>query len=119
VNVIVTATDAATRAVTEATGTIPILIVGVNYDPVARGFAASLARPGRKSAPIYRARRDIAQLALKHRLPTSFACREYVDAGGLLAYGVNFSSMFRRAAEYVARTAPVSTPSRWHSLARG
>src|SRR5262249_34289199 len=54
-----------------------------------------------ESALIFRARREIAQLALKHRLPTSFAFREYVDAGGLVSYGVNFSNMFRRAAEYI------------------
>ena len=46
VNVIVTATDPATRAAKEATTTIPILIVGVNFDPVALKFARSLARPG-------------------------------------------------------------------------
>ena len=45
---------------------------------------------------MFRARRDIAHLALKHRLPTSFAFREYADAGGLVAYGVNFANMFRR-----------------------
>ena len=54
-----------------------------------------------ESALTFRARREIAQLALKNRLPTSFAFREYVDVGGLVAYGVNFSSMFRRAAEYI------------------
>ena len=56
-----------------------------------------------ESTLIYRARRDIARLALKHRLPTSFAFREYADAGGLVTYGVNFANMFRRAADYVDR----------------
>jgi putative tryptophan/tyrosine transport system substrate-binding protein len=45
VNVIVTASDQATRAAMEATATIPILIVGVNFDPVALGDAAD--RPTR------------------------------------------------------------------------
>ena len=45
-NVIVTASDQATRAAMEATATIPILIVGVNFDPVALKFVTSLARPG-------------------------------------------------------------------------
>jgi putative ABC transport system substrate-binding protein len=188
VNVILTATDHATRAVKEATTTIPIIIVGVNFDPVALKFVTSLARPGTnvtglffrhldltakrfevfkktlptvkrvavfsdlftadqlrkveeanrsigvklqplklqnplnledafrvimrsraealfvlESALIFRARREIAELALKNRLPTSFAFREYVDAGGLESYGVSFSNMFRRAAEYVGK----------------
>src|SRR5262249_42193680 len=46
VNAIVVATDPATRAVQEATKTIPILIAGVNYDPVALKDGASLPRPG-------------------------------------------------------------------------
>ena len=195
VNVIVTASDQATRAAMEATATIPILIVGVNFDQVALKFVTSLARPGTnltgqfffhlnltvkrfelfkemlptvqrvavfsdlftedqlkkveeangaiglklqlvelrnppdleeafrtivrsraealfvlESSLIYRARKEIARLALKHRLPTSFAFREYVDAGGLVAYGVNFSNMFRRAADYVDRILKGTNP---------
>jgi len=56
-----------------------------------------------ESASIFRARTHIAQLALTNRLPTSFAFREYVEAGGLMAYGVNLADMFRRAAEYADR----------------
>ena len=63
-----------------------------------------------ESALFYRVRRDIAQLALKNRLPTSFAFREYTDAGGLVAYGVNFSNMFRRAADYVDRILKGTSP---------
>ncbi len=44
---------------------------------------------------------QIAQLALKNRLPTSFAFREYVDAGGLMAYGANFVDMAGLVAGYV------------------
>ena len=32
---------------------------------------------------------------------TIFAVREYIDAGGLLSYGPNFTDLFRRAAELV------------------
>jgi putative ABC transport system substrate-binding protein len=53
-----------------------------------------------ESALIFRGRAPIAQLAIKNRLPTSFAFREYVEAGGLDSYGVNFSTMYRRAAEF-------------------
>jgi putative tryptophan/tyrosine transport system substrate-binding protein len=43
----------------------------------------------------------ISTLALGARLPTIFAVREYIDAGGLLSYGPNFTDLFRRAAEFV------------------
>jgi putative ABC transport system substrate-binding protein len=35
------------------------------------------------------------------RLPTMYASRDYVEAGGLMSYGPNFTNQFRRAAEYV------------------
>jgi putative ABC transport system substrate-binding protein len=44
---------------------------------------------------------QISALALRARLPTVFAYREYVEAGGLLSYGPNLSDMFRRAAYFV------------------
>jgi putative tryptophan/tyrosine transport system substrate-binding protein len=40
-------------------------------------------------------------LAVGARLPTMHGSRDYVEAGGLMSYGVNFPDMFRRAAEYV------------------
>jgi len=43
----------------------------------------------------------INTLALAARLPTSHANREAVEAGGLMSYGPNFPSLFRRAADYV------------------
>jgi putative tryptophan/tyrosine transport system substrate-binding protein len=43
----------------------------------------------------------INTLALIARLPTIYAVREYVDAGGLMSYGPNFPDLFRRAADYV------------------
>jgi putative ABC transport system substrate-binding protein len=200
VDVIVTATDLATRAAKGATTKIPILMVAINYDPIALGYIESIARPGAnvtglffqhlellakrfglfkkllpnvarvavfsdadtadqlkvveaanqsvgfelqplnlenppydfknafhvamrsrpeaifvlESASIFRGRAQLAQLAMENRLPTSFAFREYVEVGGLVSYGVNFSTMYRRAAEYTDRilrgTKPVDLP---------
>jgi len=42
----------------------------------------------------------ISTVALGARLPTLSGIREYVEAGGLMAYGPNFPHLFRRAAEY-------------------
>ncbi len=199
-SIIVTSTAAATSAVKRSTSTIPILMVAINYDPIALGYVDNLARPGGnvtglffqhlgllakrfglfkellpsisrvavfsdsfttdqlevvhtanqsagvelqpihlqnppfdfenvfrlaarssaqaimvlESAPIFRGRHQIALLAKEHRLPTSFAFREYVEVGGLFSYGVNFSAMYRRAAEYADRilrgTKPLDLP---------
>jgi putative tryptophan/tyrosine transport system substrate-binding protein len=199
-DVIVTSTDLATRAAKDATSRVPLLMVAINYDPIALGYIESIARPGAnvtglffqhlellakrfglfkemlptvkrvavlsdavaadqlgqveasnrsvgfelqpihlenppydfenafrvairssaeaifvlESASIYRGRAPIAQLALKNRLPTSFAFREYVEVGGLASYGVNFSKMYRRAAEFADKilrgTKPADLP---------
>ena len=42
-------------------------------------------------------------LAVGARLPTMYGSRDYVEAGGLMSYGVNFPDLFRRAADYVTR----------------
>jgi putative tryptophan/tyrosine transport system substrate-binding protein len=46
-------------------------------------------------------RERIAQLALKHRLPSIFPLREFVEAGGLMSYGESLFDFYRRAAVYV------------------
>jgi putative ABC transport system substrate-binding protein len=43
----------------------------------------------------------INTLATGARLPTMYAFREYVEAGGLVSYGANFLILFRQAAEIV------------------
>ena len=45
--------------------------------------------------------RQIAELALKHRLPSISEQSEITKAGGLMSYGVNQREQFRRAATYV------------------
>jgi putative ABC transport system substrate-binding protein len=40
-------------------------------------------------------------LAAAARLPTMHGSRDYVEAGGLMSYGVNYPDLFRRAADYV------------------
>jgi putative ABC transport system substrate-binding protein len=48
-------------------------------------------------------RAQIAEFALRHRLPTISGLREMVDAGGLMAYGASFGELYRRAASQVHR----------------
>jgi len=56
-------------------------------------------------------RNRIAELALRFQLPTGFARRENVDAGGLLAYGPNLSEQIRPAATFVDRILRGSLPA--------
>ena len=187
--IVALAPELALQAVVGASGFIPVVMIAINYDPIARGYVTSLARPGRNitgvvslqlelaqkqvdlltqafpdrtrlailfdalsadqftaaeraaklfnmqpqvlklenppydfSAPFGSAaaggaqmvlvlssplfiphHRQIAELAVRHRLPTMFINRTYVDAGGLMSYGVNFPLMYRRGADYVMK----------------
>jgi ABC-type uncharacterized transport system substrate-binding protein len=53
------------------------------------------------SLMLFPARERIVDLAAKHRLPTMYISREFVQLGGFIAYGINFPNTFRRAAAYV------------------
>jgi putative ABC transport system substrate-binding protein len=43
----------------------------------------------------------IAELALKYRIPTIYASKEFIEAGGLIAYGPHYPDLYRRAASYI------------------
>jgi putative ABC transport system substrate-binding protein len=189
--------EATLQAARHATHTIPIVMLAINYDPVARGYIDGLARPGGNmtgvfflqlaltakrlellkealppitrlaalwdaytadqwrvaeaaaqslglqlqsvelrnppydfesaigiavregtqalvvlSSPLFFPKRaQIAELAVKHRLPAIFLFREYVEAGGLMAYGANLHDMYRRAAYYVDRILKGTKPA--------
>jgi putative ABC transport system substrate-binding protein len=47
--------------------------------------------------------RRVVTLAAKHRLPDMHIERDFVDAGGLMAYAPDYVTMFRRAADYADR----------------
>jgi putative ABC transport system substrate-binding protein len=53
----------------------------------------------------------VAGLALRNRLPSMFAVKEYVDAGGLMSYGPSVPAMFRQAATYVDKILKGAKPA--------
>ena len=55
--------------------------------------------------------RLLAELALKHRLPTMFMSRGNVVAGGLMSYGPDFTDMTRRAAVYIDKILKGAKPA--------
>ena len=68
--------------------------------------------------------RTIAQLALKHRLPSASSINEFAEAGGLIAYGPNRLEGFRRAAVFVDKLLkgakpgdlPIERPTRFERV---
>jgi putative ABC transport system substrate-binding protein len=53
----------------------------------------------------------IAELAIGNRLPTIFAQREYVEAGGMMSYGESFREFFRRSASFVDKIIKGAKPA--------
>jgi ABC-type uncharacterized transport system substrate-binding protein len=87
---------------------------------IAGDLGAAFARAARDHAGgvlvmadfvLYGLRTQIVDLAARHRLPGIYEAREYVEAGGLLAYGVNVPANFRRAAELVGKILKGAKPA--------
>jgi putative ABC transport system substrate-binding protein len=53
----------------------------------------------------------ITTLASKHRLPAMYGLRDFVDAGGLMAYAPDLAVMFRRTADYVDKILKGAKPA--------
>jgi putative ABC transport system substrate-binding protein len=183
---VATGPESALQSVVGASGFIPVVMVAINFDPVARGYVQSLARPGGNitglvfqqvelaqkqvelltqafpdrtrltvlfdalsgqvsaaeqtakalnlqvqalrlenppydfdaafasaaaggaqmvlvlSSPLFLPHRArVIEMANKHRLPSMFIVKHWVQTGGLMSYGADLPLMFRRAAEYV------------------
>jgi putative ABC transport system substrate-binding protein len=69
-------------------------------------------------------RAQLVELTLRHRVPSIYGVRAYVDAGGLLSYGPNVPDLYHRAATYVdkilkgakPRDLPVEQPSKFELI---
>src|SRR6266849_2343328 len=69
------------------------------FSDMTRARAGALTSLG--GSMLFNERRRLVDLAAKNRLPAVYPQREYVDAGGLMAYGPNVADLYRRAATYV------------------
>jgi putative ABC transport system substrate-binding protein len=63
------------------------------------------------SAILISQRKQIADLAVKNRLPAMYPQAEYVEDGGLMTYGVSFIDLHRRAATYVDKILKGAKPA--------
>ena len=98
-------------------------------DEIERSIAAFAQRSNGglivTGSPAAAARRDlVVALAARHRLPTVYNARLFVEIGGLVCYGADFLDQFRRAAGYVDRILkgekaadlPVQAPTKYELI---
>jgi putative ABC transport system substrate-binding protein len=69
------------------------------FSDMTRAQAGALTSLG--GSMFFNERRRLVDLAAKNRLPALYQQKEFVDVGGLMAYGANLADNFRRAASYV------------------
>ena len=99
------------RPVEEAARTSDVSLVVFNVrhsGDLASAFAGmNKARAGAilvsGASVLYLSRREIGELALKHKLPAMYPLRVYTEVGGLVSYGVDILDLFRRGGGYVGR----------------
>jgi putative ABC transport system substrate-binding protein len=76
-----------------------------DFDEAFRGIAQDASRMVLVlSGPTFATQRaHIVDLAMQYHLPTMFTFKYYVEAGGLMSYGIDTVPIFRRAASFVAK----------------
>ena len=97
------------KALDEAGRTLGVQLeaVGARTGAELEGAFSAMARARAQavlvllSPAFFAERQRVAELAITRRLPTMFALKEAVEAGGLMSYGADYGDLFRRAAIYV------------------
>ena len=96
-------------------------------EEIERGFAMMTSKRAEaviimNDAFFIQQRRQISELAARHRMPLMSPYREYVAAGGLMSYGQDLTDFYRRAATYVDKILrgakpgelPIEQPTKIH-----
>jgi putative ABC transport system substrate-binding protein len=63
------------------------------------------------SPMLFYERKRVVDLAAKHRLPSMYSAKEFVEFGGLMAYGASISDLVRRGAAYVDKILKGAKPA--------
>ena len=102
------------KATEKAASALDLRLVGIDLGDQPYDYAKAIARAPHDhrgtlfvmTSPIFfRDRQRLAEFALAHHVATMFALREHTDAGGLISYGANISSLYVRAADLVDQIA--------------
>jgi putative ABC transport system substrate-binding protein len=96
---------------------VQLQAVGVRTGTELEGAFAAMARARAQavlmlgSAILLAERQRVAELAIKHRLPTMSNLKDVVEAGGLMSYSPNWDDLYRRGAIYVDKILKGANPA--------
>jgi putative tryptophan/tyrosine transport system substrate-binding protein len=79
------------------------------FQTAAKGRVNGLITIGNALTIFYR--KQIADLAIKNRMPSMYEAKDYVDPGGLMSYSANEAESFKRAATYVDKILKGAKPA--------
>jgi putative ABC transport system substrate-binding protein len=106
------------KALRAAARTMGVTLVHAQHTPVHYADAFTLITRERPHALFvarhpanYANRQLIADFAIEHRMPGMYPWREFVEAGGLMSYGVRVPDLYRRAAGYVDKILKGAKPA--------
>jgi len=92
----------------------------IKTQPDAKGLETAFQTAKRKqvtaimtttSRSFFAERKRIVELAGKYRLPAIYPQKEFVDEGGLMSYGADYTDLYRRAAVYVDKILKGAKPA--------
>ena len=104
------------KAVVQALGIEPRLLDVRSPEQIEPAIVAAAAQQTQalvigNDTVMHSNRGHVVELAAKHKLPATYYAREFVDAGGLMTYGVNYPDLYRRAATFVDKIFKGAKPS--------
>ncbi len=79
------------------------------FRAAAKGRADALIVLGNPALNAHR--KQIVDLAARHRLPATYSRPEYIESGGLMYYGTSYNDLLRRAASYVDKILKGAKPA--------
>jgi len=114
------ATDLQLKELRPAALALKLKLEEIDTQPDAKGLESAFKTAKQKQVnavmtmstrPFFAERKRIVELAGKHRLPAVYFQKEFVDEGGLMSYGVDYTDLFRRAAIYIDKILKGAKPA--------
>jgi len=99
---------------------LKLKLVEIETQPDAKGLESAFQNAKQKqvdaiittaSRPFFAERKRIVELAVTYRLPAIYFQKEFVDEGGLMAYGADYDDLYRKTAQYVDKILKGAKPA--------